>query len=99
MPSGRTRHGWFLYAGDAPAASIPADLAALLRHARNRGCEYIALDCDALPLEDLPILHPDFQDERLPSPEPPTPITQEAIQGIYAPIPRAPGPRRPATSR
>lgn len=71
---GRTRHGWFLYAGDAPPASIPADLVVLLRHARNRGCEYIALDCDALPLEDLPILHPDFQDERPPSPEPLMPI-------------------------
>ena len=32
---GRTRHGWFIYAPEEPDATIPADLAALLRHARG----------------------------------------------------------------
>ena len=31
-----------------------------MRHARQRGCEYVLLDMDALPMEELPILHPDF---------------------------------------
>ena len=64
---GRTRHGWFLYASEAPIASIPADLAAMMRYSRKHGCEYVLLDCDALPMADLPVLHPDFQ-------EPPTPV-------------------------
>ncbi len=59
---GRTRHGWFIYAPETPAATVPADLAALLRYARQQGCDYALLDCDALPMADLPILHPDFQD-------------------------------------
>ena len=57
---GRTRHGWFVYASEEPAPPIPADLAVLMRHARQRGCEYVLLDMDALPMEELPILHPDF---------------------------------------
>ncbi len=57
---GRTRQGWFVWASDAPAASVPAELAAVMRLARQKGCEYVALDCDALPMEDLPVLHPDF---------------------------------------
>ncbi len=59
---GRTRHGWFVYASETPIAPIPADLAQLMHYARQLGCEYILLDCDALPMEDLPILHPEFQD-------------------------------------
>ncbi len=58
---GRTRHGWFVYASEAPTSPIPADLARLMHYARQRGCEYILLDCDALPMEDLPVLHPEFQ--------------------------------------
>ncbi len=57
---GRTRHGWFVYADVDPTGSIPADLVILMRHARQRGCEYVLLDSDALPMEDLPVLHPDF---------------------------------------
>ena len=57
---GRTRHGWFVYASEEPASPIPADLAILMRHARQHGCEYILLDSDALPMEELPVLHPDF---------------------------------------
>ncbi len=57
---GRTRHGWFVYASEDPAAPIPDDLAAVMRLARRRDCEYLLLDCDAVPMEDLPVLHPDF---------------------------------------
>ena len=57
---GRTRHGWFVYASEDPAAPIPDDLAAVMRLARRRDYEYLLLDCDALPMEDLPVLHPDF---------------------------------------
>ena len=63
---GRTRHGWFVWASKAPIASVPADLAALMRYARKRRCECVLLDCDARPMADLPVLHPDFQDQRLP---------------------------------
>ena len=57
---GRTRHGWFVWASDAPPATVPADLATLMRLARQRDCEYLLLDGDALPMEDLPALHPEF---------------------------------------
>jgi hypothetical protein len=61
---GRTRHGWFVYAAEEPTTPIPADLATLMRHARRSSCEYILLDCDALPMEDVPVLHPDVTDDR-----------------------------------
>lgn len=54
------RYGWFVYANEEPEEGIPADLAAVFRLARQRGCDYVLFDCDAIPLEDLPILHPDF---------------------------------------
>ena len=60
--AGRTRHGWFVYANECPAPPIPDDMASMMRYARHRGCEYILLDCDALLLENLPVLHPDFGD-------------------------------------
>ncbi len=60
---GRTRHGWFVYASETPDPPIPTDLAVILDYARQRGCEYILFDCDALPMGDLPILHPDFLDQ------------------------------------
>ena len=59
------RYGWFVYANEEPAEGIPADLDAVFRVARQRGCEYVLFDCDAIPLEDLPILHPDFTDAAL----------------------------------
>ncbi len=37
-----------------------------MRYARKRGCDYVLLDCDALPMADLPVLHPDFQDQPVP---------------------------------
>ena len=64
---GRTRHGWFIYASEAPYAPVPADLLAVMRYARKRGCEYVLLDTDALPMADLPVLHPDFPDEPAPA--------------------------------
>ena len=57
---GRTRYGWFVLASEDPIAPVPADLAAVMRLARQQGCDYALLDCDALPMEDLPVLHPDF---------------------------------------
>jgi len=57
---GRTRHGWFVWASGAPPATVPADLATLMRLARQRHCEYLLLDTDALPIEGLPPLHPGF---------------------------------------
>lgn len=61
LAGGRTRHGWFVWAPeDAPAVAIPDDLAAVLRLARRRGAEYVLFDCDAAPIENLPVLHPDF---------------------------------------
>ena len=57
---GRTRHGWFVYASEEPMPPIPTDLANIMRHARQRDCEWLLLDCEALPLEDLPVLHPEF---------------------------------------
>lgn len=63
---GRTRHGWFVWASDAPAATVPADLAAVMRLARQQGCDYALLDCDALPMEDLPVLHSDFPGASMP---------------------------------
>ena len=63
LAGGRTRYGWFVYAPEEPfAVGIPDDLAAVLRHARARGAEYVLFDCDAAPLLDLPVLHPDFAD-------------------------------------
>ncbi len=58
---GRTRHGWFVYASEAPVEPIPADLAAIMRRARRHDCEYVLFDVDARLSKDLPILHPGFQ--------------------------------------
>ena len=62
IPGGRTRHGWFVTADVDPTGSIPADLAVLMRYARQRGCGYLLLDTDALPMEGLPVPHPEFRD-------------------------------------
>ncbi|GAV36672.1 hypothetical protein ROTAS13_04360 [Roseomonas sp. TAS13] len=58
--AGGMRYGWFIYADEEPGEAIPADLAAVFRLGRQRGCEYVLFDCDAVLMEDLPILHPDF---------------------------------------
>ena len=57
---GRTRYGWFVYAIDVLPGGMPADLEAVCAYARKRRADYILFDCDAVPDQDLPILHPDF---------------------------------------
>ena len=59
---GRTRLGWFVYASEAPVAPVPADLAAIMRRARQQDVEYVLFDVDAPLSKDLPVLHPGFQD-------------------------------------
>jgi hypothetical protein len=63
---GRARHGWFIWASEAPIASVPTNLAAVMRYARKYGYDYVLLDCDALPMADLPVLHSDSQDQSIP---------------------------------
>ncbi|MDT8278790.1 hypothetical protein RQ734_22295 [Roseomonas mucosa] len=58
--AGGMRYGWFIYADEEPGETIPSDLMAVFRFARLRGCEYVLFDTDATPMEDLPILHPEF---------------------------------------
>lgn len=58
---GRTRYGWFVYAHDHPISAVPDDLAAVMRLARNLGCEYVLFDSDAPPTPELPLRHPGFQ--------------------------------------
>ena len=58
--AGSMRHGWLVYADEDPGETIAADLAAVFRVTRQRGCEYVLFDSDVDPMEDLPILHPDF---------------------------------------
>ena len=62
----RTRHGWFVWASEAPSASVPADLISVMCYARKHACDHVLLDCDALPMADLPVLHPDFQNQPVP---------------------------------
>ena len=57
---GRTRYGWFVYATDVKLDGLPPDLRAICAYARRRRAEYILFDSDAPPIEDLPVLHPDF---------------------------------------
>jgi len=51
----RTPFGWFVYADAEPdEEEFPPDLVGIMRHARNRGAEYILFDADAPPNPDLP---------------------------------------------
>ena len=61
LAGGRTRYGWFVYAPEDPDDAMPEDLRRICCSARRHGAEYVLLDCDAVPMEDLPVLHPDFQ--------------------------------------
>ncbi len=63
LAGGKTRYGWFVYCPEEGAEELPQDLRKVLARARQSGAEYALFDCDAIPLEDLPILHPDFTDE------------------------------------
>lgn len=54
----RSPYGWFIWAG-GDEADIPADLAAIMRHAQQRDADYILFDADAevsgaLPTFDWP---------------------------------------------
>jgi len=60
IAGGRTRYGWFVYAPEDAPLGLPPDLLAVLITARTRGAEYVLFDCDAVPDQDLPVLHPDF---------------------------------------
>ncbi len=62
IAGGKTRFGWFVYAPEDMLDGFPADLIAVLRAARDRGAECVLFDCDAVPTEDIPVLHPDFLD-------------------------------------
>ena len=61
---GRTRQGWFLRSDEVLDSTIPSDLADVLRYVRQSGCSFVTLDRDCIPLADLPVLHPEFQDAR-----------------------------------
>jgi hypothetical protein len=60
LAGGRTRYRWFVYAPEDPDDAMPEDLRQVCCSARKQGAEYVLLDCDALPVEYLPVLHPDF---------------------------------------
>lgn len=60
IAGGRTRYGWFVYAAEDCLDLYPDDLVAVFREARRRDAEYILFDCDGLPNQDLPVLHPGF---------------------------------------
>ena len=62
LAGGRTRYGWFVYAPEDAPEGFPTDLLAVLNTARAQGAEYVLFDCDAVPDQDLPVLHPDFRD-------------------------------------
>ncbi len=62
LAGGRIRYGWFVYAPEDSATDMPEDLARVLAEARRQRAEYVLLDCDAVPNQDLPVLHPDFAD-------------------------------------
>jgi len=61
IAGGPTRYGWFVFAPEDAPDDFPADLLAVLKTARAQGAEYVLFDCDAVPDQDLPILHPDFR--------------------------------------
>lgn len=50
-----TPYGWFVHASEEPDALVPSDLAAVMAHARSLGAEYIAFDCDAAEIDELPV--------------------------------------------
>ena len=64
---GRTRQGWFLRAEEVVNSTVPSDLADVLRYVRRAGCSFVMLDCDCIPIGDLTVLHPEFQDVKAPA--------------------------------
>ena len=59
IAGGRTRYGWFVFAPEDPDADMPEDLREVCALARRRGAEYVLLDCDAAPDQELPVRHRD----------------------------------------
>ncbi|MGP3777017.1 DUF5983 family protein (plasmid) [Streptomyces sp. SDT5-1] len=56
----RTEYGWWMYAPESAAMDPelhdwPAELLAIVGHARSRGCAYVLFDSDAAPSDDLPV--------------------------------------------
>ena len=51
----QTPYGWFVWAEEEPGEDVPSDLAAIMRHARRHGAEYILFDADAPEAPDLPV--------------------------------------------
>lgn len=49
-----TPFGWLVWADEVPGDDVPADLAAIMRHARRHGAEYILFDADAAVNDALP---------------------------------------------
>lgn len=47
-------YGWFFYADENPHDDWPADVQAVMRKARELGCEYVMLDADGPEIEGLP---------------------------------------------
>ena len=64
LAGGRTRYGWFVYAAENFESGVPDDLARILAEARKRGADYVLFDCDAVPDQRFPVLHPDFANGR-----------------------------------
>lgn len=56
-------HGWFVHAladrDTLRERSVPEALIALLDRARDRGCDWLVLDRDAAPSDDLPAYEQD----------------------------------------
>jgi hypothetical protein len=51
-----TPFGWFVWVEEDPSGYVPDDLAAIMRHARAQGAEYILFDCDAPENAAFPVL-------------------------------------------
>ncbi len=51
-----TPFGWFVWVEEAPSGYVPDDLAAIMRHARDQGAEYILFDSDAPENAAFPVL-------------------------------------------
>lgn len=47
-------YGWFVFVPDQIEPECPADLASLLRFAKEKGCTWLVLDCDAEQVDGLP---------------------------------------------
>ena len=59
-------YGWWVWItedeNEARALGITEEMLAIFRAAKVAGCDYILFDRDAPLSQDLPILHPDFED-------------------------------------